>query len=105
MENKDEIKKLVIDDTEYPTQLTKKFVSRKRYEKADPKKVTAYIPGLILSINVKLGQKVRWGDSLLILEAMKMKNDVTAPVDGVVKEIHVETGKMVKKNELLITIE
>jgi len=48
---------------------------------------------------------VRWGDGLLVLEAMKMKNDITSPRHGVIKAIHVEVGAMVAKGQLLIEFE
>jgi biotin carboxyl carrier protein len=65
----------------------------------------AYIPGIIRKIHVTPGQKVKWGDQVLILEAMKMKNDVTAPLDGTIKSVHVKVGTMVAKNQLLIEFE
>jgi biotin carboxyl carrier protein len=105
MENQDNKPTLVIDDTVYETELTKKFAGRKQWMKPDTNIVTAYIPGVIQKIYVQKGQRVKWGDSLLILEAMKMKNDVTAHKDAVVKEVHVQTGQMVAKNEVLITLE
>jgi acetyl/propionyl-CoA carboxylase alpha subunit len=105
MNDKHEFTTLVIDDSKYQTLPTTKFLRRKKYVAPDPKKLLAYIPGIIQKINVGKGEKVRWGDSLLILEAMKMKNDVTAPFDAVIKVIHVRTGEMVMKNQLLIEFE
>lgn len=103
--NEKELYKLVIDDTAYITKITPKFVRRKSYVKADPREVRAFIPGIIQEIYVKKGAKVNRGDKLLILEAMKMKNLVTAPVSGTVKSINIQSGKMVTKNELLIELE
>jgi biotin carboxyl carrier protein len=105
MSEQKDIKTLVIDDARYQTQFTAKFLRRKKYAAPDPKKLHAFIPGIIQKINITTGQKVRWGDSLLILEAMKMKNDVTAPFDTTIKAIHVKTGAMVMKNQLLIEFE
>lgn len=96
---------LVIDDSRYRTRLTTKFASRVPFTKPDPKKLKAFIPGLIQDIVVQPGQKVKWGDSLLILEAMKMRNDVTAPHDGTIKSVLVKKNERVMKNQLLIEFE
>lgn len=67
--------------------------------------VKAPMPGLILDVNIKAGDEVKEGDYLLVLEAMKMENTLTAPRDGVVKSISVEKGQSVEKNQLLIEME
>lgn len=67
--------------------------------------VKAPMPGLILEINVKVGQKVLEDEALLILEAMKMENVITSPRDGVIKSISVNNGDAVDKNKLLIAFE
>ncbi len=63
----------------------------------DGETVSSPMPGNILSVNVKVGDAVKKGDVLLILEAMKMENEIVAPCDGTVKSvvasgISVETG-------------
>jgi pyruvate carboxylase len=76
--------------------------------KADPNKagdVPAPIPGAVTSIKVTPGQKVKKGDRLLIMEAMKMQTTVYAPVEGRIKDILVETGHTVEAKDLLLTIE
>lgn len=67
--------------------------------------IKAPMPGLILEINVKVGQEVKEDDPLLILEAMKMENVLASPRDGVIKSISVEKGNAVDKNQLLIEFE
>lgn len=67
--------------------------------------VLAAIPGMIAIIEVKEGQQVAAGDPLLILEAMKMENELVAPVGGIVKQIAVATGDTVEKGTLLVRIE
>ena len=67
--------------------------------------IKAPMPGLILDINVKVGQEVKENDALLILEAMKMENVLTSPRDGVIKSISVNKGNAVEKNQLLIVFE
>ncbi|MFT4612131.1 MAG: biotin carboxyl carrier protein [Glaciecola sp.] len=64
--------------------------------------IKAPMPGLILEISVKIGQKVEENDTLLILEAMKMENVLTSPRAGVIKSISVAKGDAVDKNKLLI---
>ncbi len=97
--------RLTVDDAQYQTQFTKKFLNRKPYVAKDPKKILAHIPGVIQRIHVVKGQGVKWGDRLLVLEAMKMKNDVVAPLDGVIKAVHVRAGDMVARQQLLIEME
>ncbi|MFL0354540.1 acetyl-CoA carboxylase biotin carboxyl carrier protein subunit [Xanthomarina sp. GH4-25] len=64
--------------------------------------IKAPMPGLILDINVKVGQEVKEDDALLVLEAMKMENVLTSPRDGIIKSISVNKGDAVEKNQLLI---
>ncbi|GAL73027.1 biotin/lipoyl-containing protein [Jejuia pallidilutea] len=63
------------------------------------------MPGLILEINVKVGQEIQENDPLLILEAMKMENIITSPIDGVIKAIHATKGDAVTKDQLIIEFE
>lgn len=67
--------------------------------------ITAPMPGLILDIAVTAGQQVKEGDTLLILEAMKMENSLTASFDGVIKSIPACKGDTVDKDQLLIEFE
>lgn len=67
--------------------------------------VKAPLPGVVLSIPVKVGQAVKAADTVLLLEAMKMENAIHAGKDGVVKEIHVAAGDSVLEGAPLITIE
>ena len=63
------------------------------------------MPGLILEVAVSIGQEVKEDDSLLVLEAMKMENNLTSPTDGIVKAIHIKKGDAVDKGTLLIEFE
>lgn len=67
--------------------------------------IMAPMPGLILEINVEIGQEVKENDTLLILEAMKMENIITSPRDGMIKSISVKQGHAVEKNHMLIEFE
>lgn len=88
----------------YKTTLTKKFKNRKNYEETDINLVKAFIPGTIVEIKVKHGQKVSKGEPLLLLEAMKMRNIIAAPKDGRVKKIWVKLNDLVTKDQLLIEL-
>lgn len=67
-------------------------------------KVNAPIPGTILDIKVNPGDRVKRGDILLILEAMKMENEILAPQDGTVAAIHVSKGTTVNSGDLLVSL-
>jgi len=67
--------------------------------------VKSPMPGLILKVNKKEGEKVNKGDSLLVLEAMKMENEIKAPTDGTITKVFVENGMKVEKSQPLVTIE
>lgn len=69
------------------------------------KEIKAPMPGMVLEVDVNVGDSVSEKDPLLILEAMKMENVIKSPADGVVKSINVEVGKSVEKNEVLIEFE
>lgn len=67
-------------------------------------KVNAPMPGKILKVNVKTGDSVKKGDVLMILEAMKMENEIQAPQDGVVASIEVAAGDSVESGKLLASL-
>lgn len=71
---------------------------------ADGVKVLAPMPGTILAMNVSVGQAVKAGKVLLVLEAMKMENEITAPSDGIVKQILVQKGATVDTDAALVVI-
>ena len=66
--------------------------------------VKAPMPGSILSLNVKEGDQVKRGQVLLILEAMKMENEILAPKDGEVAALSVQAGQSVETGSLLCTL-
>ena len=67
-------------------------------------KLTAPMPGPILAVNVTSGSAVKKGDVLMILEAMKMENEIMAPCDGTVTSVSVTKGAAVESGTLLCTI-
>ena len=66
--------------------------------------VSAPMPGNILAVNVKAGSAVKKGDVLMVLEAMKMENEILAPSDGTVSSVSVSKGSTVETGALLCTI-
>ena len=67
-------------------------------------KVNAPMPGTILDVRVQNGAKVKKGDVLVILEAMKMENEIQAPCDGTVTSVGVKKGDSVETQALICTI-
>jgi len=66
--------------------------------------VNAPMPGLIVIVTVEVGQVVAQGDTVVILESMKMQNELKSPVAGVVRAIHVEASQAVDKGQMLVEI-
>ncbi len=67
-------------------------------------KVNAPMPGKIISIKANVGQAVKQGDVIVILEAMKMENEIVAPSDGTVASINATAGSSVESGELIATL-
>jgi len=75
-----------------------KFIGKKNYV------VTSPMPGRVILMKVKIGDKVRASDPLCILEAMKMENEIITPKGGTINQIKVESGSIVKSGETLVVI-
>ena len=97
-------KKMTVSIADYYDRLVKKMGLNKGGS-AKHDVVKAPMPGLALSIAVEPGQAVQKGDTLLILEAMKMENVLKAAADGVVKAVKVQKGAAVEKGQVLIEME
>ena len=66
--------------------------------------VTAPMPGTILDVKVSVGQSVKKGDTVCVLEAMKMENEIPAPQDGTIASVNVQKGSTVNANDVLVTL-
>ncbi len=100
----DKIVEFQMGDSVYDTTLSDKYINRKPWEPVNLKVVKAVIPGIIRKLYVDKGAKVKTGDKLVVLEAMKMKNDLLATEGGVVDEILVKVGERVSKDDVLVRI-
>jgi biotin carboxyl carrier protein len=62
------------------------------------------MPGLVVKVTVESGQEVEQGETVVILESMKMQNELKAPIDGTISTVHIEAGQSVDKNAILVEI-
>ena len=76
-----------------------------RFSESGIMRIVSPMPGKVLRVLVKDGQSVKEGDGLVVIEAMKMENELRAPRDGTVKEIVARAGESVDGSTLLLTIE
>lgn len=83
--------------------LGKEAVANLKGEPGNPKHISAPLPGMISEVAVKAGDKVKEGDKLVVIEAMKMLTTVSAPADGTVGEILLAKGKAADTGDLLVT--
>ncbi len=89
-----------------PNRLVKsEATERPRAEEGNPDHIGAPMPGVVASVNVAAGQKVKAGDLLLTIEAMKMETGIHAERDAVVKAVHVQAGGQVEAKDLMVELE
>ena len=96
--------RLALENGIYETRLTAKYEARKLYENKDTRLVKAAIPGVVAEVCAAAGKRVKHGDTLLVLEAMKMLNRIPSPLDGNIKAVHVSAGDKVLKGQMLIEL-
>jgi len=82
-----------------------RYAMRKVLTAVNANHITAFMPGTVGQIFVKKGEKVKKGETIIILECMKMDNELQAPFDAKVKCIRVKTGENVVKDAVLIELE
>jgi biotin carboxyl carrier protein len=95
---------LIVQGVQYETTLSKKYKNRKPWKLPNLNNILSFIPGTVIDVLVKPGQKVKQGETLMILDAMKMHNNVLMPFDGEVIKINVEPNDRVVKNQAMIEI-
>jgi len=104
MTEEKELKNLIIQGAVYKTTFTKKFEERKKWEAPNDNLLYSFISGTIIDIFVKPKDKVKKGKTLLLLEAMKMQNQVLMPFDGEIVKIHVKKNDVIHRKHLMIEI-
>ena len=87
-----------------PSESTRRLTGRGR-RKNRSGTISSSIPGKVVSLHVAVGDRVGDGEVLLVLEAMKMQNEIQAPISGTVTEVNCESGDSVEANVPLVIIE
>ena len=70
-----------------------------------PGKISVPLAGILIEIRVSPGDVIKNGDTVAVIEAMKMQNEIKAPTDGVVTEIHLESGARAEKGDVILDYE
>lgn len=96
---------MVVEGTKFRTLSTRKNEMRIKWEAPKVKELKSAIPGTVIKIAVKVGEKVEPGDLLMIFEAMKMQNKVLCPFPGVLKKINVKEGERIPKGFVIAEYE
>jgi biotin carboxyl carrier protein len=91
-------------DSGMPSEVTKRSTGRGRRRNRSGT-ISSSIPGKVVSLHAAVGDRVEEGEVLLILEAMKMQNEIQAPIPGTVSEVNCESGDSVEANVPLVIIE
>ena len=99
-----EWKTLVIQGAPYKTTYTRKFENRMVWEAPNENLLYSFIPGTIIDVLVKPKDKVKEGNTLLLLEAMKMQNEIRMPFDGEIVNIYVKKGEVIPNRFLMMEI-
>lgn len=104
MSEEKEMKELIVQGAVYKTTFTRKFEERIKWEAPNINMLYSFIPGTIIDIFVKPKQKVKEGETILLLEAMKMQNQLRMPFDGEIVKIHVKKDETIPNNYLIMEI-
>jgi biotin carboxyl carrier protein len=91
-------------ETKPITGVTNQAIKREPLAARD-KCVVAPMPGAVVKINCRPGEMVKKGDVIIVLEAMKMENEIHSPMDGLVKEVNVKEGMTVSPEEIMVAFE
>jgi pyruvate carboxylase len=95
---------LIVQGVQYATNFTRKYRNRKSWKMPNLNLIYSFIPGTVIDVLVKQGQTVKQGETLMILDAMKMHNNVLMPFDGEVVKINVGPKDRVAKNHPMMEI-
>ena len=97
-----EKKTIMTEHGTFETESLGKYADRKKWEPKNPKFVYSFIPGTIVELMVKPGDKVKTGDSLMLFKAMKMDNNIVSEMDGTIGKVNVKVGDNVPKGVVMI---
>lgn len=86
----------------FETESLGKYADRKKWEPKNPKFVYSFIPGTIVELMVKPGDKVKAGDPLMLFKAMKMDNSIISEMNGTIGKVNVKVGENVPKGVVMI---
>jgi len=101
-------REMLVEISELPTGFAEDKIEKYHIEKderSEDKVVKAMLPGTVVKILLKEGDRVNAGQPILILEAMKMENEIVSPKSGILKEIKVKEGQKVETNDILAIVE
>jgi biotin carboxyl carrier protein len=98
-------KTLIVHGEKYRTLYTDKFKNRKKWQKPDDRNITSVLPGKVVEVFAAEGDVVTKGETMLILEAMKMQNTCYYPHSGKIKKVNVKVGDLVPKGFVMIEYE
>ncbi len=87
-----------------PSSSTSTTVNKSKPASSSSKDIVAPLPGIILDIKISVGDEVKAGQTILIMEAMKMENEITSEIDGVVKEIKFRKEDAVLEGDVLVEL-
>lgn len=104
MSEQEQFAQIPLENGVFESRITKKYAKRKLFQKENPGLIKAMIPGTVSVLQTEVGKTVKQGETLMILEAMKMLNQIKAPIDGTVKSIDVAAGERVTKGQVLIEV-
>ena len=96
---------IIVHSAKYQTTYNKKYENRKVWVEPNFNEIKSYIPGTIIDVLVKEGQVVKEHQSIIVLEAMKMYNDVQMPFKGKIVKINIEKGQKIPKGFIMMEIE
>jgi pyruvate carboxylase subunit B len=95
---------LEIGGTVYKTTFPKHYDKRKKWRPKDIGEIESLITGVVKDIYVKKGDTIQRGDCILLLEAMKMNNEILSPIDGIVQDVFVTEKTNIPKGTLMVKI-
>lgn len=100
----EKVETIIVQSAVYRTEYTNKYRNRVRWEKPDDNQILAFMPGTIIDVFVKPGDTLKKEDPLLVLEAMKMHNNMLMPFDGKIVSVHVKPGDKIPKKYVMLEV-